>query len=544
MGGRDSNRGYLLQTIIAVLTVLENQNCQSISIEPDDEDEKVDIKWYDEQQNLSVIQVKSSINNFEKTQALNYLAQLIDGSPNAQAYNLTLIGNFLAETTKFFNHLKNAKQEEFKDKHACIYPMRNQITTDLKALDLKAYEGHTQSLIHSFLSNKGYLAHHQIIELIAKAFSYQFSRFATEGKLISKATLEAQIIEWMQYNHPKEISSRVQCLNLIFYSGGGEIPDKQMTDQLRLSDISEWKYTKKQIRKLEKLYTEIQAIDLPVRSTGDKSISPIQNAISGIFKQEPHQPAGCTDADINNISSLCKKYLNLSPEPSLFRVGNLQQTAKGGILWAVHTGPTYVGTETEKQKQDLLDDLDYGLRAIDDLFKWWDKLKAYRIIPLVLQNEGDELNQEIDLQISLPKAVKLLNRNDFPLPDYQVNLEKLVELGGLVESAFVHHNDTNVNTYNSRFIRPVDFKMPNILGSRTEDSKEYFSAIINYLFDYQPISGPSDQTTFTCSFRSIKPGEKISLPAYLFVKHDEPFKISYQIRSNQCKGITGELEVS
>jgi hypothetical protein len=544
MGGREGNRGYLLQALIAVLTVLENQNCCSIAIEPDDENEKVDIKYWDQQEKYTVIQVKSSINNFGKTEALNYLVELMDGSPEAQSYDLTLLGTFTSDTIKFFNKFKAYKGGEVIGKYSSIYNKHDQISTNLKALDLKALDGHIESCVHKFLSNRGYLVHHPVVVLIALGLSAQFSRFANDGKKIAKADLEKQIIEWIHYKYSKQINSRTQLLDLIFYCGGSELPKKHLTDRLLLFDISGWKYAENQISKLKKLYNEIEEIKLPAHSDEERPLGQIQTALSGMFKQEVYQPAGFTEAEIRSIYNLSLKILKFKPEPTFFQVGNLKQSEKGSILWSLHHGRTYIGTDLEKQKQDLLDDLNYGLHVLEDLYKWWDKVKTYRIIPLAIENAGDDLNQDIELQISLPISSQLLTSKNFPFPKYQENLDKLSEEGGLLEYAFAHHTDTRVNAYNSRLFRPFNFKISNILGSRNEDSKKHFSEIIDYLFDYQFISGPSDQINLSCSFRFIKPGEKIALPAYLFVKHEDAFKIKYQLRSNQCGGIINELEVT
>ena len=47
MGGKAALKGFLLQTIISLLDALESKNEWTLlSLEPDIESEKVDIKWY------------------------------------------------------------------------------------------------------------------------------------------------------------------------------------------------------------------------------------------------------------------------------------------------------------------------------------------------------------------------------------------------------------------------------------------------------------------------------------------------------------------
>ena len=63
MGGNAGIRGYIIQTLICVLDALEtDNNWLSVTLEPLDESEKVDIKWTYSDNKLKVSQVKSSQN--------------------------------------------------------------------------------------------------------------------------------------------------------------------------------------------------------------------------------------------------------------------------------------------------------------------------------------------------------------------------------------------------------------------------------------------------------------------------------------------------
>jgi len=86
-------RGYLLQTIITVLDSLSQpSNWQTVTIEPNDESEKVDIKWELTNSEIKLVQVKSSQNTISYTAAKKWVAELKD-STNAEYYELILIGH-------------------------------------------------------------------------------------------------------------------------------------------------------------------------------------------------------------------------------------------------------------------------------------------------------------------------------------------------------------------------------------------------------------------------------------------------------------------
>jgi len=543
MGGNDGNRGYLLQAIIAVLTVLENDSCTRIAIEPNDEHDKVDIKWEDGEQRVTVCQVKSSINQFSKAQILDHLTDLVQGTAGAQVYNLTLIGGSSAETRKYFNSMRDIPGKDFKAKHQALIPLLELLFIEYRTLDIKTQEGYVQNLLYRFLVARGYRAEPNTLELIAKAITYQFGHFATEGKMVEKADFEKLILDWLHFNYRKQISSDVQLLDLIFYNGGSPVPEKEISTSFRLPNLSSWSYYKEKIAELSDLYDRISGMELPGRSEPVQDKSPFDSHLSRLLSKENPVPSGCTDSQIEEISKLCRKYLTQNPEPEFFQVGNLMETNQGSILWSIHRGPTYVGTEDEKNKQDLLDKLSMGLSALKDLSKFWNKINAYRIIPLAVVNAGNSLNESIDIQLSIPEGIEFLRPDNFPIPKFKSTLEKLTEEGGLIESGFAHHTDVSVKGYQRRFHRPVDLKIPNILGSRKKDLEELATALLHYVFDFHNISSPAEKQVIGCHITALKPGEKMALPAYLFVKADAPFTVDYQIRSNQCSGIIGKLEV-
>lgn len=91
MGGQDSTRGYLIQAIIAISRSLDDSTWTTISIEPNDEDEKVDVAW-DAPAGRRRIQVKSTRNSFTKGQ-IERVAQLIYEKVPDDDVELVLVGS-------------------------------------------------------------------------------------------------------------------------------------------------------------------------------------------------------------------------------------------------------------------------------------------------------------------------------------------------------------------------------------------------------------------------------------------------------------------
>ncbi len=91
MSGQTGARGYLLQALICVLDCIDHDDKWSnVTIEPNDDSDKVDILWgYDDRR--KVVQVKSSQNQIDLASAKQWAAEL-EAATIADEYELRLIG--------------------------------------------------------------------------------------------------------------------------------------------------------------------------------------------------------------------------------------------------------------------------------------------------------------------------------------------------------------------------------------------------------------------------------------------------------------------
>ena len=92
MGGRESFRGYLVQTMASLLDALRTRNdWESLFLEPTHDSEKVDVKWRFPNGRVKVVQIKSSQNPFSKKKIQNWCRDLAT-STEANEYELQLVG--------------------------------------------------------------------------------------------------------------------------------------------------------------------------------------------------------------------------------------------------------------------------------------------------------------------------------------------------------------------------------------------------------------------------------------------------------------------
>jgi hypothetical protein len=99
MGGRESLRGYLVQTMASLLEALHtNNDWEAVSLEPLHESEKVDVKWRFPDR-IKVVQIKSSQNPFGEQQIKAWCTDLAN-STEADQYELRLVGTLTSRSSK------------------------------------------------------------------------------------------------------------------------------------------------------------------------------------------------------------------------------------------------------------------------------------------------------------------------------------------------------------------------------------------------------------------------------------------------------------
>ena len=100
MSGRDAQRGFIFQSIIAMIECLERDDWDEVKLEPDTANDKVDIQLYKDGTVLSAIQVKSSRNQFKRYNVSNWLEELKKDALDAKEVRLYLVGDLFSESCK------------------------------------------------------------------------------------------------------------------------------------------------------------------------------------------------------------------------------------------------------------------------------------------------------------------------------------------------------------------------------------------------------------------------------------------------------------
>lgn len=190
MGGQAGVRGYLVQALIAVLNSLNKKDKWiSVSVEPNDESEKVDICWKYEDSKVKVVQVKSTENSFSYANAKKWSEELESKTPNATEYILFLVGR-----------LENKLFEKKDD------PIGKTIIRNVD-LDINALNAQIIIEIDSFFADRGKSQLPiSIKRIITKSLNYDFTEHSIFGREMLREEFDRALLGYLV--HIEEYLSR------------------------------------------------------------------------------------------------------------------------------------------------------------------------------------------------------------------------------------------------------------------------------------------------------------------------------------------------
>ncbi|MDZ4852271.1 MAG: hypothetical protein SGI77_23535 [Pirellulaceae bacterium] len=178
MSGQDGNRGYLIQTVIALLESLRRLDWDRLTLEPTHASDKIDIAWY----GMTVTracQVKSSFNQINQPDAKQWAAEL-EGQSKADELTLILVGPCSSAVARMGHHGK------------VIVPCP-------KNLDFEGLMGLAAHLLDRFLSyeNVGSQSpNHR--ELMVRALITELSILASNGASIERHNFIELLKTWVK----------------------------------------------------------------------------------------------------------------------------------------------------------------------------------------------------------------------------------------------------------------------------------------------------------------------------------------------------------
>ncbi|PHF44674.1 hypothetical protein [Bacillus toyonensis] len=550
MGGKEGSRGYLYQSIATVMDTVLDEKWKAVEVEPDTDNDKVDILWLYENNKKKVVQVKSSENNISRADIISWLEELIEDVNDAEEYKLMLIGNCNDATSKFITKInkRNFSKEEDKDYKdlSGIQSFISKIKIQLENFQLVALEAQIHQNVSKLLAKMGHVLHPSIIDQITGAMVYQFSKFSTNGTRLSRKEYMERIQEWAYYNYP-EIKGQglvKKALEIAFYYKDRlDFSNKIRSINLPISPSNPFS------EKLKQIINEIRKYKLSSKSKEkeDKEKNePEKKDLAKIFQAGINEFVydEISDSEKEEFIKKIKELLDVEVEKSFFYVGDLK-TRKNIFTRDVEVH----GTDEEKEKGKLLDSFLMELYEYEQKYSYRKYFESLYLVPLVLRNDGQSYDEDIEVNIKIPSKVEVITKESMKIPNSTV-IEDFTGEEGFLEYLLKHREDYQLEEY---FGYPRIRPMPsppyfpiNYLDfpSAKEIEKKQIERFKDYLddiFDFK-IYKELNQTILQYYFKELNAKKNMAFPAFLMVKADKTFHIEYEITSKHLGNkVIGEL---
>ena len=218
---------------------------------------------------------------------------------------------------------------------------------------------------------------------------------------------------------------------------------------------------------------------------------------------------------------------DITLDNDFFNIGNLYYMTIGN-------SGTLLGSNSEKEKYELIEELEEYTGIYNGLYKFYSELNNYYYVELAIENLGKKFDEDIEINLKIKKE-EFVEYKKFPVPSEKIikrlldeeRIEELIKIDSI--NGISNYTSTNMNVAP---LAPTSFKVPGMLGYVEPDYEDYFNYYVEYiqwLSDFQ-ITYDEEYYYIKCEQKNIKPNEKIILPARLIFK-EIPDCIEYEIKT-------------
>lgn len=233
-------------------------------------------------------------------------------------------------------------------------------------------------------------------------------------------------------------------------------------------------------------------------------------------------------------------------DDTFWNVGNLT-ISKSLLNPMLGGGSSLNGSENEKQHYSEIKDIYWKIEELDEYREFLGVIDSYKIVELVLANDGTTFDEDIDVKLHVGKG-NIVKKEELPIPGI-LTIDDFIEMQ-FTESVFKMRETDSVIGYvgypmlppriNYRINTP--FNQPSA-EEEYEDSKQKYEDSINQIFCYE-IFEKEDEDVLVIHLGYLKHNTKMALPSVLVFKN-APDTISYEISSKHTSEmICGVLKMS
>ncbi|MFV8346877.1 hypothetical protein [Flavobacterium sp. ZB4P13] len=527
MSGQEGMRGYIMQSIIAILESLNNE-WDYIQIEPKTENDKVDIIWY-YNESVEVCQVKSTIGQSNRAAITSWINGLYSDFNNAIKYKIIIVGDSTIDAKTFAN---NVKKETFTEQFAVLENIKNRISIDIFPLNTSILLKAINADLDKLFNVNEYNLNYEHKDLIAKALVGEFSILSTEGSKLSKKDFTENLLKWSQINFPNLLNEG--SLDLSFWLNNKIDYSKDIND-ISISNIDNFSYYNKLIDETKLLISHMHELKL------HKPFYEV-NKFDFILSEYENKPKLITEYEQDYLKNLIHQIISIEVDNDFFNLGDLLESKKiiiQNFLFGYDDGCSYSGSESELKKFKLYNKLFSKLHKIQYLLKYWKIIQKYNLLPIVVKNENSTFKEDIIINLKIPNFVKIIDFKKFIKPNRYSILDEFVKKNGAFINEVKHISSSKVKN-NNDLSNYSYFIIPGLTYGIVHNTEE-FEYLLSWIFDYK-IFNENDHQIIQVKIDSINTNEIKSFPSYIFFQSNSDFIIEYEINSkNQKKIIAGKL---
>lgn len=547
MGGQEGLRGYLYQGVVAIIKALNENGWNSIAVEYNSPMDKVDIALLNDEKIVSAIQVKSSINLFEKKDVAQWIKNIID-DVDADVYELYLLGTPQEDANVFINSIgqyyKKISTHKMQSSLGDFVNVLSNHVIKISVLPItqETLMANVRDALNCYISKKGYQVKYEILDSLTKLIIGADMLLATSGSCISKSEYDNRLFDWLNLSCGNMMKSDnyFSSIEALFYFNGifcekiAPISIRSLStyrDLIKKSDDN----IKAHIEQM--LGIDVYKEDEPFE-IGGKAYMPIENPLK-LNKAEciPYT----VDSDVKEgIEHVVAELLNIELENDFWDFGGLvkKELVEGKAI--------LLGTTRQKNKEQLLWKL---IPKISERVGYENYASAFEdicILPIVLKNNGSIANQKIMITLKIPKNSVELVDIDSIVDSVCVNLEiaKSIIDEDLTRKVWMPKEDDKISWEGIGYnFSDIDIRI-NFNKNNLSLYKEKILSELKSYIEYDIVYDDSN-IIIKWEIDNIRPDECVMLGKYLVFKRIEHgTEINYDIISQQApKRLEGRLLV-
>lgn len=236
-----------------------------------------------------------------------------------------------------------------------------------------------------------------------------------------------------------------------------------------------------------------------------------------------------SEQDKELILNYCNKY-NVSISSDFWDLGNLKQKISSSIFnYSSQDTMEYLGTDSEKRKKELYDDLILKISEFNDIIDYFSQIDNLYYVSLYVSNDGTTFDEDIDVRLYISKG-HIVKPEDIPQPKTMF-IDDVVK-DNYPKYIFRNYHDPEIDDYSNY---PVSANIPKSFFSiyssynQVELLKKEYIDLVKYVFCYDiRDNGNEDILIFNIPY--LKQNTKMFFPSFLFFR-TIPESIRYEICS-------------